>query len=359
MVMSGMSVRARPGSRCGDCHGEHVGNTATVSAMEIGVALPTMATGYDRGATVDWCVGIDAGPFSSVSCGERITYHNAEMMVTLGAAAALTERVRVFVNLVVAPMHPPALVAKQLATLQTLSEGRVTLGVGVGGREHDYRALGAPFDHRHARLDTAVEDIGALLRGEAPFEGADPVGPPLEQQMSDPASTQVESDGVATESSTGGPESSVLPGIQVLVGAMGPKGLDRAARWADGVSGFSLTADGEEIAEAAKAARRAWSLAGRDSEPRVVSGCFYALGGQEPADTLRRFTYDYLEIFGSDVARVFSDEAPVWNAERLRKVLDDAAAAGVDEFILVPGTVDLGCLEATTEVVTSWLADRS
>lgn len=344
--------------------------------MEIGVALPTMATGYNRSATVDWCVGIDAGPFSSVSCGERITYHNAEMMVTLGAAAALTERVRVFVNLVVAPMHPPAMVAKQLATLQVLSEGRVTLGVGVGGREDDYRAMGVPFDHRHARLDTAVEELGALLRGEAPFDGADPVGPPLAQSMSSSASARFESDTTSAESesdTTSIPpksdsgaaeppprdlERSVLPGIEVLVGAMGPKALDRAARWADGVSGFSLTADGEEIAEAVKAARSAWSAAGRDSEPRVVSGCFYVLGGQEPAETLRRFTYDYLEIFGADAARLFSDDAPVWNADRLRKVLDDAYAAEVDEFILVPGTVDLGCLEATTEVVTAWLASH-
>jgi alkanesulfonate monooxygenase SsuD/methylene tetrahydromethanopterin reductase-like flavin-dependent oxidoreductase (luciferase family) len=323
--------------------------------MEIGVALPTMAKGYNRSATVDWSVGIDAGPFSSVSCGERITYHNAEMMVTLGAAAALTERVRVFVNLVVAPMHPPALVAKQLATLQVLSEGRVTLGVGVGGREHDYKALGVPFDHRHARLDTAVEELGALLRGEAPFEGADPVGPPV----GPPLVQSVQSAPVQSASDTASAlERSVLPGISVLVGAMGPKGLDRAARWSDGVSGFSLTADGAEIAEAAKAARRAWSMAGRDTEPRVISGCFYVLGGQEPAETLRRFTYDYLEIFGQDVAQLFSESAPVWNAERLRQVLDDAAAADVDEFILVPGTVDLGCLEATTEVVTTWLASR-
>lgn len=342
--------------------------------MEIGVALPTMARGYNRSSTVDWCVGIDAGPFSSVSCGERITYHNAEMMVTLGAAAALTERVRVFVNLVVAPMHPPAMVAKQLATMQVLSEGRVTLGVGVGGREHDYKALGAPFDHRHARLDTAVEELAALLRGEAPFEGADPVGPPLvdgspgrsqpgRPVRSDPSGAEAESSGGPASSSSSSSSSShgtssALPGIEVLVGAMGPKALDRAARWADGVSGFTLTVDGEEMTEAVKAARHAWSTAGRDTEPRVISGCFYVLGVPEPAETLRQFTYDYLEIFGPEAARLFSDDAPVWNADRLRQVLDDAAGAGVDEFILVPGTVDLACLDATADVVSSWLASH-
>lgn len=305
--------------------------------MEIGVALPTMAKGYTRRTTLDWCEGIDEGPFSSISCGERITYHNTEMMVTLASAAALTERVRVFVNLVVAPMHPPALVAKQLATLQVLSDGRVTLAVGVGGREHDYRALGAPFDHRHARLDESVAEIRALLAGEPPFEGADPVGPTI---------------GRATSTSSG---SASTAEFEVLVGAMGPKGLGRAARWSDGVSGFSLTVDGAEMVQAADAARSAWSDAGRDTEPRVVSGCFYVLGVPEPAETLRRFTYEYLEIFGADVAQAFSTGAPAWNADRLTEAFDDAAAAGVDEFILVPGTVDVACLEATVEVCASWV----
>ncbi len=71
--------------------------------MEIGVALPTMAAGYTRATNLDWAAGIDAGPYSSISCGERITFRNQEMIVTLAAAAALTERVRVFANLVVAP----------------------------------------------------------------------------------------------------------------------------------------------------------------------------------------------------------------------------------------------------------------
>src|SRR4051794_25290728 len=108
--------------------------------MEIGMSLPTMAERYDRSTTLAWCRGIDAGPFSSVSCGERITYHNQEMLVTMSAAAALTERVRVFCNLVVGPLHATAVVAKQLATLDVLAGGRLTVGVGIGGREHDILA---------------------------------------------------------------------------------------------------------------------------------------------------------------------------------------------------------------------------
>lgn len=294
--------------------------------MEIGVSLPTMAAGCTRATTLDWSAGIDAGPYSSISCGERITFHNVEMMTTLAAAAVLTERVRVFANLVVAPLHPPALIAKQLATLDVLCDGRLNVGVGIGGREHDYLAARSPFDRRHDRLDDAVADIRACWRGEPAFEGADPVGPaPLQGD-----------------------------GIEILAGAMGPKALARAARWADGISGFALNADRGDMDTAVAAARIAWEQAGRDTAPRLVSGCFYVLGVDRPQATLQQFTYDYLEIFGADVAHMMADDAPVWNEARLRQALDDAAEAGVDEFILVPGTPDPACLAATTDLVTAW-----
>jgi alkanesulfonate monooxygenase SsuD/methylene tetrahydromethanopterin reductase-like flavin-dependent oxidoreductase (luciferase family) len=293
--------------------------------MDIGVALPTMARDYTRRTTITWSQGIDAGPFSSISCGERITFHNQEMMVTNAAAAVLTERVRVFVNLVVLPFHPPAVVAKELATLDVLCDGRLTVGVGVGGREHDYLAAGSTFERRHARLDEGVAELRRLWDGHAPVDGGDPVGPTPVQH--------------------GGPP--------ILAGAMGPKGLARAARWAGGVSGFALGADGADMALAAAAADQAWSDAGRDTPPRKVSGCFTVLGTHDDQGVLQAFTYDYLAIFGHKFARMMADDAPVWNASRLNQALDDAEAAGVDEFILVPGTTDPSCLAALTDVVNA------
>jgi alkanesulfonate monooxygenase SsuD/methylene tetrahydromethanopterin reductase-like flavin-dependent oxidoreductase (luciferase family) len=289
------------------------------------MALPTMASGWTRATATEWCRGIDEGPYSSISCGERITFHNTELLVTNAAAAALTERVRVFVNLVVLPIHPIPVIAKQLATMDVLCGGRLTVGVGIGGREHDYQAAGSSMERRHQRLDDGVAELRRLWAGEAPFEGAAPVGPPCVQE--------------------GGPS--------LLAGAMGPKALARAARWADGISGFALTADGDEMAAAVRDARVAWRDAGRADAPKVVSGCFFALGGADPRTTLSAFTYDYLEIFGRRFARSLADEAPVWNEDRLLRALDDARAAGVDEFILVPATVDPGCLAAATALLTS------
>jgi alkanesulfonate monooxygenase SsuD/methylene tetrahydromethanopterin reductase-like flavin-dependent oxidoreductase (luciferase family) len=146
--------------------------------VKVGVAVPQMAEGYGPGTTVDWALGIDAGPFSSVSAGERVTFGNPEMVATLGACAAVTKRVRIMANLWVLPQHAMPMVAQQIGTLDQLARGRLDVAVGVGARDDDYRALGQEFANRHARLDSSVAELRRLLAGHPPFEGAEPVGPP-------------------------------------------------------------------------------------------------------------------------------------------------------------------------------------
>ncbi|WP_459546598.1 LLM class flavin-dependent oxidoreductase [Nocardia sp. X0981] len=292
--------------------------------MDIGIALPTMCRDYDRATTIDWCRLAEAGPVSSISCGERMTFHNPEMWTTLAAAAAVTERVRIIANLSVLPAHPVPLVAKQAATLDVLSGGRFTLGVGVGGRTDDYRSLGTGFGRRHDRLDSAVAGLRALWAGEPPSGTTDPIGPPCVQP--------------------GGPP--------VLAGALGPRSLARAARWADGVVAFSVGGVPGEIAWSAEAARRAWDEADRRT-PRLVSGCFYVLGVPEPETVLREFTAEYLGFLGSGNAASAAASMKTFEADALHRTLDAAEAAGLDEFILVPGSADPAVLEATLQLIVS------
>ncbi|WP_433489921.1 LLM class flavin-dependent oxidoreductase [Nocardia grenadensis] len=292
--------------------------------MDIGIALPTMCRGYDRAATVDWCRLAEQGPVASISCGERMTFHNQEMWTTLAAAAAVTERVRIFANLSVLPAHPVALVAKQAATIDVLSAGRFALGVGVGGRGDDYRSLGSGFERRHDRLDRAVAELRALWAGEPAVAGGDRLGPPCVQ--------------------TGGPP--------VLAGALGPKSLARAARWADGVVAFSVGGVPAEVRWSAEAARRAWAEAGRNA-PRLVSGCFYALGVPEPDEVLRDFTAEYLGFLGGEAAAGAASSMKTYDAAALHRTLDAAEEAGLDEFILVPSAVPLSVLEETLNLISS------
>lgn len=292
--------------------------------MEIGIALPQMAPGYGPGTTVQWARLADEGPFSSISAGERVTFPNPEMVGSLAAAAAVTTRIRIFANLWVLPVHAMAAVAQQVTTLDQLSDGRLSLAVGVGAREDDYRALGSPWAGRHRRLDDQVAELRRLLAGEPPFEGADPVGP---------ASTQ-----------PGGPE--------ILAGALGPKSMRRAAQWADGISGFSLSGRQDEIESANRRAEEEWAAAGRGT-PRKVSGTFFALGVDEPLATLQAFTSRYLGFTGRAFAEAMAAEVTAATPDNVRAVLDGAEAAGCDEFILVPGSTDLRCLEAATELVAN------
>lgn len=286
--------------------------------MQIGMTLPAMARGFDRETLLAWCRGIDAGPFSSLAYGERVSYFNADMRTVLGAAAVLTERVRIVPSLYVLPMHPVAQVAKEVATLDVLSGGRVTLAVGVGGRAHDYRALEASFEGRFARLDAQVAELRRLWSGAPPFEGADPIGPaPLQ---------------------TGGPP--------IWAGAMGPKSLRRVAHWADGVAGFSLAGDPQEVSRAFEAAELAWQEAGRAERPRRVSGFWYALG-DGARDRLRSYAIDYLGIFGDSVARAIAHTLRVDSVEVFRESVAAIEALGCDELLLVPTSADPAELDRT------------
>jgi alkanesulfonate monooxygenase SsuD/methylene tetrahydromethanopterin reductase-like flavin-dependent oxidoreductase (luciferase family) len=216
------------------------------------------------------------------------------------------------------------MVAQQVNTLDQLSDGRLSIAVGVGAREDDYRALGSPFTGRHARLDEQVRELRRLLDGEPPFPGAEPVGPPATRP--------------------GGPE--------ILAGALGPKAMRRASAWADGISGFSLSARAEEIAATNQLADQCWRDAGREV-PRKVSGTFFVLGVDDPLGTLRVFAARYLGFLGDELAEALATGARGASPEALVEILDGAEEAGCDEFILVPGTVDLRALDAAAEVVAA------
>jgi probable F420-dependent oxidoreductase len=79
-----------------------------------------------------------------------------EALMLLSHVAAVTTRVTLGTEVLVLPQRQPALVAKQVSTLDTLSAGRIRLGVGVGWQESEYEALGADFHTRGARMDEAI-----------------------------------------------------------------------------------------------------------------------------------------------------------------------------------------------------------
>ncbi len=290
--------------------------------MNLAMTLPTMLP-HGRAEVLTWCREIDDGPWSSLAVPERITYPSHSMVVQLAAAAALTERVRLWTTIVVLPSHNAVEVAKQMASVDRLCDGRLTVGVGVGGREHDYLAIGASFAKRWSRMDDQVATMRRIWAGEPPFPGADPVGPPPMQP--------------------GGPP--------LIAGALGPKAIGRAARWADGVDG-AWTLDGDEatVRAAFDLIEAAWRAAGRGDEPHLSTSIWYALGdGAE--DRLRAYAYDYLKIFGEDAGQFGAKSVACFTPDALRSAVDNIAAAGADELFLVPTTTDPDELARTRDAL--------
>ena len=286
------------------------------------MTLPTMVP-HDRADTLAWCRGIDEGPWSSLAVPERITFPSHSMIVELAAAAALTERVRIWTTIVVLPAHNEVEVAKQTASVDRLSDGRLTLGVGVGGREDDYRAIGGTFARRWSRMDEQVATMRRIWAGEPPFPGADPVGPPPVQ--------------------AGGPP--------LIAGALGPKAIGRAARWAAGVDG-AWTLDGDEatVRSAFDLIETAWAAAGREDTPHLSTSIWYALG-TDAEERLRRYAYDYLKVFGEEAGQYGAQSVACFTPEALRAAVEGIRAAGAHELFHVPTTGDPAELDRTRDAL--------
>jgi probable F420-dependent oxidoreductase len=92
-------------------------------------------------------------------------------LVTLGWIAGWTERIGLGTSIVLVPLHHPIHLAKEAATLQELSGGRLTLGFGMGWHEDEYRFMGVPFEGRGRRGDEAIRLMRALWNGESNFDG--------------------------------------------------------------------------------------------------------------------------------------------------------------------------------------------
>jgi alkanesulfonate monooxygenase SsuD/methylene tetrahydromethanopterin reductase-like flavin-dependent oxidoreductase (luciferase family) len=295
------------------------------SNMKIGVCLPYMKAGLGRDDYLAWFRAIDDGPFHALSCGERVHGPTYDMRVVLSAAAAVTHRVEITPTLYVLPMHSAVRVAKEIATLDILSGGRVSkVAVGYGGREKDYAAVGARFDGRYGRMDRQVEEMRRVWRGEEIVEGAGTIGP----VPRDPA------------------------GPRLLAGAMGPKSISRCARWADGLYAWSGNGEKHEFANTFRMADEAWQRAERKQAPYRMGGFWYTLA-EEGQRKLYDYVYEYLAIAGPEIATMMAESVHRSTADAVREALDNAEAAGCEELFVVPATAELCEIERLREVLAS------
>jgi alkanesulfonate monooxygenase SsuD/methylene tetrahydromethanopterin reductase-like flavin-dependent oxidoreductase (luciferase family) len=295
--------------------------------MEIGVCMPYMVGDYvrhyDRTRILEWARRIDAGPFDSLSCGERVVGNTVEMQTVLAAAAAVTQRVRIIPSLYVLPMRSAVLTAKEAATLDVISGGRVAITVGVGGREMDYAAVGAPFARRHERMDVQVATMRSVWRGEARGSDGEIIGPVP-------------------------PQGERIP---IYAGAMGPKAIARAARWADGIYGASMGGDREGHERIFEMARQAWADAGRESRPYLIGSVWYSLAPDAEAN-LRRYVYEYMKYMGDEIGRHVAASMTRFTTAAVREAIENVRAAGADELLVCPVTAHYDEIDRLAGILT-------
>src|SRR5204863_10140381 len=114
-----------------------------------------------------WGPHAEARGFSSVATIERIAYPSDDSLASLAVVGATTERIGLLTNILVEPVYVPVLLAKAAATIDRVTGGRLTLGLGVGGRADDFELTGRSFSDRGKRLDADLELLHRAWAGEA------------------------------------------------------------------------------------------------------------------------------------------------------------------------------------------------
>jgi len=265
--------------------------------MNIGLRLPV----DDPAHLLTWARRADASPFRTLGLLDRLVYDNPEPLVTLAALAGATSRIRVQTEVLIAPLHNTALLAKQTATLDRLSGGRFTLGIGVGGREDDCLAAGIDLHRRGRRLDEQLTLLRRAWSGEPYGEGVGPIGP--------------------APTTPGGPE--------VLFGGFAPAALDRVGRFGDGFLGAALPPT--FMSNLFRDAETAWQKHGRPGRPRLVAQANVVLGPDSTVEQARRNLRDYY-AFSGHVA--YMEAGLLTTPPQIREAADAYFGIGADEVML-------------------------
>ena len=298
--------------------------------MRITMGLPTLFP-HGRDTELAWYRKIDEGPWDGLATYERVVYPDSWSVIPqLAAAAVSTERVRLWTDVVALPMRDPVLFAKDLATIDVLSGGRLTLGVGIGAWDEDYVAVGSPLERKRQRMDDAVAAMRRVWAQEPPVEGHHPVGPTPAQ----------------------------VAGIPLVAGVVGPKALARAAQWAFGVSdpAHSLHFNGEALAAQRERVVEAWRAAGRTERPHFSAPVWFALG-PDPEDQLGEHVQDFWDqdvtATGPASSYLTAPTAGTLNcgAAGLLAAVTGARDAGLDELRLIPTTADPDEIDRAREVL--------
>jgi alkanesulfonate monooxygenase SsuD/methylene tetrahydromethanopterin reductase-like flavin-dependent oxidoreductase (luciferase family) len=278
--------------------------------MRVGVGLPNTIPGAEGTLIMDWARRAEEGPFSSLGVLDRVAYESVDPFIALAAAAAATRRVGLVTMVVIGPLRSSALLAKQAASVDALSGGRLVLGLSIGARHDDYQTAGVDHRTRGGRLSEQLSMLRSCWEGGQVGRPAGPEGPPL------------------------------------LVGGLSGEAFARAARYADGyVHGGGPP---RAFASAASKASAAWTDLGRPGRPLLWGQGYFALGDDaspEGAEYLRHY-YAFTGPFAEKIAA-----ANLTTPQAVSDFVRGYEEAGCDELVLLPTVADPEQLDRLADVI--------
>lgn len=278
--------------------------------MDVGIGLPNAVPGTTGAQLTEWARRADDAGFSSLGTIDRIAYPNLEPLVSLAAAAAVTERIRLATSILIAPCRENAVVlAKQTASIQRISDGRMVLGIAVGGREDDYAKAGVDFGSRGESFERMLHELRQTWAESGESSGS------------------AEHDGVGPDVADAPPE--------LIIGGSIDAAFRRAAEFGDGwIMGGGTP---EAFAEGKAKLDRAWSDGGREGKPRGMALAYFSLGDRA-TENANAYLTDYYAFLG-DYAQGIADSAAK-DADTVKGYISAFEQAGCDELIVFPASSD-------------------
>lgn len=261
----------------------------------LGLAFVTPAPLSAPAAVVGFAEKCEAMGVHSMWTIDRIAYDNLEPLMLMAAAAGATTRIRLGTSVLLPALRHPALLAKSVASLDVIANGRFTLGIGFGSRESDFSAVGVPFAARGSRTVEAIQLMKRLWTEE-----------------------NVTHKGrfFAVEALTVGPKPIQNP-FPIWCGGSADAALRRAGTWADGyICGSSAIPELPSIWEKIAAYARA---VGRDPGTIEKAGLTFMAINDRKAEALEKIAAYLTRYYGrvrGDIENTYIAGSPAECAER-------------------------------------------
>ena len=286
--------------------------------MRIALGLPSRVSSATGELMLEWASRAERGPFSSLVVTDRVVPHALEPLSVLALAAGATKRIRLMTSVVIGPTRETTLLARQAATIDVLSSGRLTLGIGIGVRKNDYLATGFDFHRRGRRSAEQFDLLRRLWAGESLSNELGAIGPPSPRP--------------------GGPE--------LLIGGYVSAIAQRITKWGDG---YMAPGGGqpEAMLKMWRDILQLWKENRRTGQPRWVGASYFALGPNAVAEATRYIDANY--GYDAELAARRLRGIPT-SREAVDQAIKRQADMGVDEFILRPCAEDLDQMERLAEV---------